>query len=121
MSTMSRSLTSYSIRTSAASMSAALMTAPGRRAVKSPRTPSERGLDGGRADGVARPAVGEVEQHAVRDAVLERDRVRPGGVGHDVLARVEVGADVVVLHHQVAGGERVDPVGGGPDPLGELG
>ena len=48
--------------------------------------------------------VGEVEQHAVGDAVLERDRLRAAGGRDDVLARVAVRADVVVLDDQVVRG-----------------
>ena len=36
-------------------------------------------------DPVSGLGAGEVEQHAVAEAVLERDRLRPAGVGHDVL------------------------------------
>ncbi len=66
-------------------------------------------------------ACAEVEQHAVAVAPLERDLVGPAGRGDDVLARVAVGADVVVLHHEVARRQRVHAVRGGADALGELG
>src|SRR4051795_3001177 len=62
----------------------------------------------------------EVEEHAVADAVLERDRLGAAGVRHDVLARVAVRADMVVLDDEVVRGPHVDAVRLGPDPLGEL-
>ena len=83
------------MRPSSASTSAAEMPWPLSARVKSSSTPSD-------------------------DAPLERDRLRPAGIGDDVLAGVAVGAHVVVLNDQAVGGQRTDAVLGRADPLGEL-
>jgi hypothetical protein len=73
------------------------------------------------ADDVPGLLVGEVEQDAVGKAVLERDGLRPARVRDDVLARVDVRADVVVGDDEVARGQRVHAELRRTDALGELG
>src|SRR6476646_7575998 len=71
----------------------------------------------------ARPLllVAEVEPHAVGEAVFERDALDPWSLGAaDVLDRVAVRADVVVLDDDVARRQRRGAELRGSDPLGEL-
>ncbi len=81
----------------------------------------ERLVDISHGDPVTGLAVGEVEPNPVREAELERDALDARGVGPaQVLHRVAVGADVVVLDDEVAGGEPIRAVLGGADSFREL-